>query len=148
MTAGEWAALLGGIALLVTALGGALVGIVKTLGELRVMRQQIAEVHHESTPNSGASMHDAVVLKIAPRLDQVADRIEEIAARQEVLEQAAADRRVDHDRRLNGMESDVRGIRRDVGRLADDNRTDRDRAEAVHRDLWAAIRSWMPGNNT
>jgi hypothetical protein len=36
-------------------------------------------------------------------------------------------------------------MRRDIGRLHDTDREDRERAEAAHRDLWAAIKSWMPG---
>lgn len=36
--------------------------------------------------------------------------------------------------------SDIRGIRRDIGRLHDADREDRERAEAAHKDIWTAIK--------
>lgn len=144
----------------IAAITGLIVAIVKgieQIGEMRAenatMRKQVAEVHHEATPNSGASMHDAILLTIQPMVAQVADRVEQIGARYEADSEAAAERRVETDRRLDAIEKSGRGTKRDVGRLADamielgkqdrllaeENREDRDRAQREHAALDSRI---------
>ena len=112
MSAAEWA-------LLISAVGGLLVGlaaVLKSRADVAAMRtsvdrmaSQTAQIHHETQSNDGSSMRDAV-LRIEGTLTQLRDDV-------------------------SGLEKDVRGVRRDVGRVADENQADRARADREHERL-------------
>lgn len=146
----EWTALITAITALAAAIIYGVVKILealtKALDQLRAMRKKVDAVHHETSPNSGQSMHDKVVLEIAPQVEQLVGIAADLSDRMAESEAAAAERRVEHDRRLDGLEKDMRGIRRDMGRIADDNRRladvdheDRERAQREHAEIRADV---------
>lgn len=138
--------------MLITAIGG-LAGLVaalaagaKTLGELRTQSKSHGEalqaIQHETSPNSGQSMNDKVSLKLVPQVEKLTEIAADLAAQMEQAKQAAAERRVESDRRLEGVEKGLRGVQRDVGRaadgimkLADVDREDRERAQREHAEI-------------
>ncbi len=132
MTPAEWA-------LLIAAIGGG-TGLATVLRSLAGLRRKVDAVHHETSPNSGKSMNDAIMLDIKPQVEQLVELAGELKARADRSEQAAAERRIENDRRLDAIEKSARGTARDVGRVADAvvelaavDRDDRERAERAHQ---------------
>lgn len=135
MTPGELTALIAAIGGLITVVVGSWLSIRKQSAELAALRAQVGTVQLAAT----AAAADAKAVRVTTTENNsgshLLDKIEalgEAMGRVEAQQESTA--------------ADVRGLRRDVGRLHDIDREDRERAEAAHRDLWAAIKSWMPGN--
>ena len=145
LTPDEWVALLGAVAVLLGALAAAIVSIVKagaeaakTRAEVAAMRAELetgrradaerraandkmlAETHYQVTPNNGGSIIDAT------------GRLE---AAVEVLQIGLE--RVEHAHRDTA--ADVRGIRRDIGRIHDDTRAHEHAASREHERINARI---------
>ncbi|MDO5678670.1 MAG: hypothetical protein Q4G35_14330 [Propionibacteriaceae bacterium] len=152
LTPDEWVALIGAITLLIGAVAAAIVSLVragaeaaKTRAEVAAMRKDIEmsraedaprresndrlirETHHQVIPNSGGSIIDAT-----NRLEKAVDAIREAQSlthtRLEQVEQAQQD-----------AAKDVRGMRRDVGRLADADHALTARADREHERLHQRI---------
>lgn len=134
MSPGEVVALLGAIGGLITVLVGAWLSIRKQSAELAAMRAQLGTVQLTATSAAADAKAVRVTTTTTNSGSHLLDKIEALGeAMVRIEEQQAA------------TAADVRGIRRDIGRLQDIDREDRARAEAAHKDIWAAIRSWMPG---
>ena len=141
LTPDEWVALLGAVAVMVGALAAAIVSVVKagaeaarTRAEVARMRadmeqarvldaqrrekndRMLAETHHQVTPNNGGSILDATA-----RLEGAVAVLKTGLERVESHQRDAA--------------ADVRGIRRDIGRVSDDHREHARNADAEHRRL-------------
>lgn len=134
MTPGEIVALITAIGGLITVAAGSWLSIRKQAAELSAMRAQIGTVQITATEAAA----DAKAVRVTTTenntgshlLDKI-DNLGEAMVRVEEHQAATA--------------ADIRGIRRDIGRLQDIDREDRERAEAAHRDIWAAIRARMTG---
>ena len=145
MTPEQWVAIIGAVTAFVAALAAAFAAVVKasaesarTRAELAAMRddmerarvfdaerrqrndQMLAETHHQVTPNNGGSIIDAT------------GRLE---AAVEVLQIGLE--RVEHAHRDTA--ADVRGIRRDIGRIHDDARAHEHAAAREHERINARI---------
>lgn len=108
----------GEITALITAIGGFITVVVGAWVSIRKLTADLQAMKSQ-LGNSGTHLLDKV-----NALGEAMERVEQ--------QQAA-------------QGSDIRGIRRDIGRLQDIDREDRERAEAAHRDIWAAIRARMTG---
>lgn len=130
LTAPEWAALISAVGVAGAALIKALAESAKTRAEVAGLRadlardrkaaeasaRMIAETHHQVTPNNGGSLMDSSTRSEAA--------LGALSASVETL-----------DENLRNTAADVRGLRRDVGRLADADQAlaasdERDRAAA------------------
>lgn len=145
LTPDEWVALLGAVAVLLGALAAAIVSIVKagaeaakTRAEVAAMRAELetgrradaerralndkilAETHHQVTPNNGGSIIDAT-----GRLEVAVEALHKGLERVESTHRNTA--------------ADVRGMRRDIGRIYDDNREHARDADTEHRRLQERI---------
>ena len=145
MTPEQWVAIIGAVTAFVAALAAAFAAVVKasaesarTRAELAAMRddlerarvldaerrqkndRMLAETHHQVTPNNGGSIIDAT------------GRLE---AAVEVLQIGLE--RVEHAHRDTA--ADVRGIRRDIGRVYDDARAHEQAAAREHERINARI---------
>lgn len=132
-TAAEWAIMLGALGAFV----GSIVASLKVLAEVSEIRSRVHEAEQtrdqtleaaqataaQLTNNGGASVRDAI------------DRIEQTQAtlRAEVAGVRDA---------VGDVKSDVRGVKRDVGRLADQDITDRTDSNKAHERLDARI-DWL-----
>lgn len=119
------------LAAIITALGTLLGVVLKMLLDLkqgqRAIKAETAEVVAASRPNSGSSLRDAV--------DRIEAQTKAMAEAQ--LVQGAAILRLEGrvDTIADDTHSDIRGLRRDVGRLADDDRADREAAVRAHDEM-------------
>ena len=138
VTPAEWVTL-------IVAVGG-LAGLVKAFAEvfrsLRSMTRKLDAVHHETTPNTGSSLHDVVMLEMKPRLEQLVVTAGDLSDQLTAEREASAERRRVHDLRLESQEKSLRGTQRDVGRIADGvvhlsavDREDRERAQREHAEI-------------
>lgn len=132
-TAAEWAIILGALGAFV----GSIVASLKVLAEVSEIRERAREAEQtrdqtleaaqataaQLASNGGASVRDAI------------DRIEQTQAtlRAEVAGVRDA---------VGDVKSDVRGVKRDVGRLADQDITDRTHSNKAHERLDARI-DWL-----
>ena len=122
----EWVALIGGLSAAVVALVKVASDAAKTRAEIALIRadltrndQLIAETHHQVTPNNGGSLLDSS----KRNEDALAALTASVGRLDDSLRHTAAD---------------VRGLRRDVGRLAD---ADQQLIEADQRDREAGDRA-------
>ena len=128
------------LVLIIGAIASAIVLVIKSHADTR---RQIASVAADAaavrvtttTTNSGSHLLDKI-----DELGNSNARIETEQKRQAAELARLADQ---HD----ATASDLRGIRRDIGRLHDTDREDRERAAAAHKDLWSAIKSWASNNS-
>ena len=132
-TAAEWAIILGALGAFV----GSIVASLKVLAEITEIRARVHESDRKRdetlkvaqataaqlTNNGGASVRDAI------------DRIEQNQAtlRAEVAGVRDA---------IGDVKADVRGVKRDVGRLADQDTTDRTESNEAHKRLDSRI-DWL-----
>ena len=132
-TAAEWAIILGALGAFV----GSIVASLKVLAEVAEIRARVHEAEKtrdqtlaaaqataaQLTNDGGASVRDAI------------DRIEQTQAtlRAEVAGVRDA---------VGDVKADVRGVKRDVGRLADQDTTDRTEASKAHERIDARI-DWL-----
>lgn len=134
MSPGELTALITAISGLIAVVTGQWLAIRKQSAELAAMRAQLGTVQLTATAAAADAKAVRVTTTTTNTGSHLLDKIEAIGESLERVEEQQA-----------STASDVRGIRRDIGRLQDIDREDRERAEVAHRDIWAAIRSWMPG---
>lgn len=138
LTPAEWVALIGAIAGAFVAVVKAASDAAKTRAEVAAMRadmeaarvldaerrntndRMLRETHHQVTPNHGGSIIDAT-----GRLEVAVEALT-----------TGLDRLEAHQR---DTAADVRGIRRDIGRINDDHREHERAAEAEHRRLHGRI---------
>ena len=104
MTAGQWVELIGAA----TAALVAIAGIITAVQLLIKARAELRAVAMQLHPNGGGSLRDAV-----DDLARAVDRVET---------------------KTGDNGKDIRGVRRDVGRTADDVLQLRSSADAMHRD--------------
>ena len=134
----EWVALVGAISAAVVGLIKATAEASKTRAEVAAMRAELetgrradaerraandkmlAETHHQVTPNNGGSIIDAT-----GRLEVAVETLQKGLERVESTHRDTA--------------ADVRGMRRDIGRIHDDNREHARDADAEHRRLQERI---------
>lgn len=126
----------GEVAALITAIGG-VIGVVtgawlafrKQSADMAAMRAQIGTVQLTAT----AAAADAKAVRVTTTTTNSGTHLlDKVNALGEAME------RVEEQQAAQG--SDIRGIRRDIGRLHDADREDRERAEAAHKDIWTAIK--------
>lgn len=134
MSPGEMAALITAISGLIAVVAGQWLAIRKQSADLQAMRSQIGTVQLTAT----AAAADAKAVRVTTT---TTDSGSHLLYKIEALGEAMV--RVEEQQ--TAAASDIRGIRRDIGRLQDIDREDRERAEAAHRDIWAAIRARMTG---
>ena len=137
-------AIAGGVVLIIGAVASAIVLIITSRAEQaaairavqatadRAAADAAAVRTTTTTTNSGTHLLDKI-----DALAMASVRIEAEQARQATEQKRQADQQT-------ATASDIRGIRRDIGRLQDTDQADRVRAEEAHRDIWAAIRHWLP----
>lgn len=87
----------------------------------------VAETHHQVTPNGGGSLMDAST-RTELVLTDVLDGLATLLARVDRLDEAT-----------RGQSADVRGMRRDIGRLADSDQHILARKERDHDHINARI---------
>lgn len=145
LTPDEWVALIGAFTLLIGGVSAAIVSVVRAGAEVAAMRADLAaaaeknkeradnqdrllkEAHHELTPNSGGSLKDATT-----RLEAA---VAELRAGQSRM--AASNDRLEAAQ--NATAKDIRGLRRDVGRLADSDFQLTIRADKEHERIHQRI---------
>ena len=129
MSTGEIAALITAIGGFITVVVGAWVSIRKLTADLQAMKSQLGNV--QLTATSAAA--DAKAVRVTTTTTNSGTHLlDKVNALGEAME------RVEEQQAAQG--SDIRGIRRDIGRLHDADREDRERAEAAHKDIWTAIK--------
>lgn len=129
MSAGELAALITAIGGFIAVVVGAWVSIRKLAADLQAMKSQLGNV--QLTATSAAA--DAKAVRVTTTTTNSGTHLlDKVNALGEAME------RVEEQQAAQG--SDIRGIRRDIGRLHDADREDRERAEAAHKDIWTAIK--------
>lgn len=134
MSPGELATLIGAIGSLIAVVTGQWLAIRKQSADLQAMKSQLGNVQLTATSAAADAKAVRVTTTTTDSGSHLLDKVNLLGeAMVRIEEQQAA------------TAADVRGIRRDIGRLQDIDREDRARAEAAHKDIWAAIRSWMPG---
>lgn len=134
MSPGELTALITAISGLIAVVAGQWLAIRKQSAELKAMRSELGTVQLTATSAAADAKAVRVTTTTTNSGSHLIDKIEALGeAMGRVEEQQAA------------AGADIRGIRRDIGRLQDIDREDRERAEAAHRDIWAAIRARMTG---
>lgn len=129
MSPGEVATLITAIGGLIAVVTGQWLAIRKQSADLQAMKSQLGNV--QLTATSAAA--DAKAVRVTTTTNNggshMIDKIEALGEAMERVEQQQA-----------AQGSDIRGIRRDIGRLHDADREDRERAEAAHKDIWTAIK--------
>lgn len=129
MSPGEVVALITAIGGLITVVAGSWLSIRKQSAELAAMRAQLGTVQLTAT----AAAADAKAVRVTTTTTNSGTHLlDKVNALGEAME------RVEEQQAAQG--SDIRGIRRDIGRLHDADREDRERAEAAHKDIWTAIK--------
>ena len=137
----EWVALVGAISAAVIGLIKATAEASKTRAEVVAMRaelakgqeaaqntaQLVAESHHQLTPNGGGSIKDATT-RLEAAVAELRDGQSRMAASTDRLEAAQ-----------DAASKDIRGLRRDVGRLADSDFQLTVRADKVHERIHQRI---------
>ncbi len=134
MSPGELAALITAISGLIAVVAGQWLAIRKQSADLAAMRSQLGTVQLTATSAAADAKAVRVTTTTTNSGTHLLDKVNALGEAMERIEE-----------QQSATASDVRGIRRDIGRLQDIDREDRERAEAAHRDIWTAIRSWMPG---
>ena len=154
LTPAEWVALIGAVAAAFAIVVKAASDAERTRAEVAAMRadlnrdrqqdaerrnandQLLRETHHQVTPNGGGSIKDSTT-----RLEAAVGELRGMQADQlQRLDRLEESQRV--------ASSDVRGIRRDIGRLADSDIERSARAENEHGRIWDRLNDITSDNNT
>ena len=130
-TAAEWAIILGALGAFV----GSIVASLKVLAEVAEIRARVHEAEKARGQTLAAAQATAAQLTNNGGVRDAIDRIEQTQAtlRAEVAGVRDA---------VGDVKADVRGVKRDVGRLADQDTTDRTEASKAHERIDARI-DWL-----
>ena len=129
MSPGEVATLITAIGGLIAVVTGQWLAIRKQSADLQAMKSQLGTVQLTATSAAADAKAVRVTTTTTNSGTHLLDKVN-------ALGEAMA--RVEEQQAAQG--SDIRGIRRDIGRLHDADREDRERAEAAHKDIWTAIK--------
>lgn len=123
------AALITAISGLIAAVAGQWMAIRKQSADLAAMRSQLGTVQITATSAAADAKAVRVTTTTTNSGTHLLDKVNALGEAMERIEE-----------QQGATASDVRGIRRDIGRLYDADREDRERAEAAHKDIWTAIK--------
>jgi len=129
VSTGEITALITAIGGFITVVVGAWVSIRKLTADLQAMKSQLGNVQLTATSAAADAKAVRVTTTTTNSGTHLLDKVNALGEAMERVEQQQA-----------AQGSDIRGIRRDIGRLYDADREDRERAEAAHKDIWTAIK--------